>query len=88
MGVVQRIDDGERQLALHHIVTGGLAYLFRIEIVKDIVSYLEDDTNILSEFCSLIYFLVGSACRDGSYLGTSLKERSCLIVNNLIINVF
>ena len=51
----QGIDNRKSKLSLGHIISGRFTYLLGVVIIKDVITNLEDNTQILTESLRLFY---------------------------------
>ena len=87
-GRLQSIYYRQSQFSFNHIITSRFTYLLGIIIIKDIITDLEDDAQVLSETLCLFNLQFRSIGRHRSDTGASLKESSRFLLNHLIINIF
>ena len=85
--IINGIDNGQRQFTLNHIIACRLANLGRVVIVEDVIAYLEDDTEILTEQLCSLNILLRRSRRQCSNSGTRLKQSRGLLLYHVIINV-
>ena len=85
--VIYSIDDWQRQLTLNHIITCRLANLCRVIIVEDVVAYLEDNAEVLTELLRRLHFLLRRSRRQCSDAGTRLKQSRGLLLYHVIIYI-
>ena len=90
LGVVRRvysIDNRQRELALSHVVAGGLAYLRRVIIVENIIANLEYHAQVLSKLLRLGNVFVAGTGREGTNAAARLKQRRRLLLYNIIVDL-
>ena len=88
IGIIQRIDNWQRQLTFCHIVSCRLTYLLGIEIIEDIIANLEHHTQIHTKLLSFSYCVIRSVSRQSTNGSTRLKQGSCLLLDNFVVDIF
>ena len=88
VNIVQGINNWQRQLTFSHIITSGFAYLLRIEIIEDIITNLEHNTQVLTKLFSFQHLFLRSTTRHSTNSGTSLKQSRRLLLDNIVIHIF
>lgn len=77
---------GSGELSLGHIVAGGLSYLlFIIVIIEDIVTNLEDNTQLTAKELSTLHIFIGGSCRQSTDGRACLEESGGLVLDYVII---
>ena len=84
--MIERINHGQRQLTFHHIISSGFADFLRVEIIEDIITYLEHHTQILTELSCLNNLLSRGTNRESANGTTGFKQGSCLLFDYLIVD--
>ena len=80
--MVDGIDDGKRQFALTHIVSAGLTDAGIVEIIEDVVTNLETETDDFPKFCRLpAVFTIGMLGHSAKF-STGGKECRRLVADN------
>ena len=84
----QHVYGRQSELAFGHIVARRFAYFRRIVVVKDVVTYLKHDAEVLPELLCGLYLTVRRSCRQRSDGATSLEKGCGLLLYHLIISLF
>ena len=87
VGRLQHVEGRQGELALGHVVAGRFSDGGIIEIIEDIVAYLEADTEVAAKgFCRLHHCVVGPRrpCRQ---FATGSKEGRRLAVNDVEVSL-
>lgn len=84
VGGVEDIEGRQGQLALKHVVAGGLASVIVI-VVKDIIAYLEAESDDVAKAVHLLHVIVAGTGGDGTDARGSREERGCLEADDMVV---
>ena len=88
IGFKNTVDGRESKLTLKHIIARRFANLWRREIVEDVVTYLEDRAEGLSEIGCCLDIIIRCTYRHCTHGTASLKESCCLLAYDTVIGLF
>ena len=87
-GLVEGMNDGQRQLTFLHVVSCGLSGIGLFIEVEDVVAKLETRSRELSEPAHTLHLVLVSTGQNGTHLGAGGKERGRLLADDLVIGLF
>ena len=88
VGGAKRINQRKSYFAFAQVISCRLADSFVIEVVKDIITYLETQSQKFHKLRKSVDITLGGFGSVSAYFYTALKQRSCLFANNFKISLF
>lgn len=79
---------GSVSLALSHVVAGRFTDIGLVVIVKDVVTDLEDDAQVLPELLGLLDLFLSRTGRQRADGSTGFEECCRLLLDHLIVDLF